>query len=192
MSNTTSEIILGSGELYMKEMQTGDTIPTDVLLETTANNVGHVSGGASVEYKPTDYEVENDKREVLKRAIIKEEVTFKSGVLTFDLAHLKNLSTGTLTEDVLTGEKTLKIGGGTAIRRVLVRFVHTKDDNTKLRTTIIGTPSEGFTLTFAKDKETIIDAVFKALSQSDGTLVEFRDEATPEETEIEDPPNIGE
>jgi hypothetical protein len=168
------EVILGSGELYMMDYPSDGTIPEDGVIEVTANNVGHISGGASIEYKPTTYDVENDKREVLKRVVTKEEVTFKSGVLTFSNYNLQKLSTGTVTED--TTEITLKIGGGNALRRNLVRFVHTKDDGKKLRVTLVGSPTDGFTLTFAKDKETIVDAVIKALSQTDGTLVEIRDQ----------------
>ena len=39
---------------------------------------------------------------------------------------------------------------------------------------IVGQNQAGFTLAFAKDKETVIDAEFKALAQDDeGTLIQY-------------------
>lgn len=167
-----SQVILGSGDLYL--VAYSGTIPDDTSIEITNNNVGDISGGASLDYKPTVYEVENDKRQVLKRFITKEEVTFKSGVLNFDVANLQKLCNGTVT--VGATEKSIKIGGATSLSSYLLHFVHTKDDGKKLRVQIVVTASDGFTLTFAKDKETIVDAVFKALSQTDGTLIIIRDQ----------------
>jgi len=167
------EVILGSGKLYILEYE--DTIPTDELLEVTANNVGRIKGGASLEYKPTEYEVVDDNGEVVKRFITKEEVTFKSGILTWNLANLAKLSPGTLT--TATGLKTLKIGSSNkSLTNHVLRFVHTKDDGNELRITMIATAGNGFVLTFAGDKETVIDAMFKAINQADGTLVEIKEE----------------
>ena len=171
------EIILGSGDLYLVEYTSG-ALPADATIETEANSVGSISGGASLEYKPSMYEVEDDKNIVHKRIVTKEEVTFKSGVLTFDLSMLGKLSTGTVTDDAVGGKKTIKIGGKRTLTSYALQFVHTKDDGNKLRVRMIATSADGFTLTFAKDKETIVDAVFKALSQTDGTLVEIVDQYT--------------
>jgi len=167
------EVILGSGKLYLLEY-TG-TIPTDELLEVVGNSVGRIKGGAALEYKPTEYEVVDDNGEVVKRFITKEEVTFKSGVLTWNLDNLAKLSTGTLT--TATGLKTLKIGSASkSLTSHVLRFVHTKDDGKELRITMIATAGNGFVLSFAGDKETVIDAMFKAINQADGTLVEIKEE----------------
>jgi len=166
------EVILGAGKLYL--MDYVDEIPTDILLEVDANSMGRSKGGASLEYKPTEYEVVDDNAEVVKRFISKEEVSFKSGILTWDLKNLEKLSPGVLTTDELA--KTLKIGGAKALKNYALRFVHTKDDDKKLRITMVATAGNGFTLTFAGDKETVIDATFKAISQTDGTLVEIKEE----------------
>jgi hypothetical protein len=173
----SDEVILGSGKVYMVEY-TWNAIPEDVTLEVEANSLGRIKGGASLEYKPTEYEVTDDNGEVVKRFITKEEVTFKSGILTWSLENLHKLSPATLTDDTTKHEKKLKIGGSKALKNYALRFVHTKDDGKKLRITMIATAGNGFTLTFSGDKETVIDAQFKAISQDDGTLVEIRDQYT--------------
>lgn len=169
------EIILGSGDLYLVEYD-GSAIPDDTTIEAAANKVGDISGGASLEYKPTMYEVEDDNNKIHKRMITKEEVTFKSGILTFDLANIAKLAHSEVTDDAVNFKKTVKIGGKKALTNYVLQFVHTKDDETKLRIRMVATAGDGFTLTFAKDKETVTDATFKALSQTDGTLVEIVDE----------------
>lgn len=171
------EIILGSGDVYLMAY-TGEEIPEDTTIEVEDNIVGNVQGGATLEYKPTDYSVVNDKNEVLKRFITEEEVTFKSGVLTWGVNTLQKLCAGAeLTEDNERHIATLKIGGRgrTGLAKQLVRFVHTFDTGLKLRVTLVATASAGFTLAFAKDKETVVDAEFKAVPHDgDGTLVEIK------------------
>lgn len=173
-----NEVILGSGKLYLVDY-IGAAIPDDATLEVEANSVGKIKGGASLEYKPTEYEVTDDEGEVVKRVITKEEATFKSGILTWNLENLHKLSPSTYADDAAKSEKKLTIGGKRTLDNYALRFVHTKDDGNKLRVTMIVTASNGFTLTFQGDKETVIDALFKALSQDTGTLIEIRDQYTP-------------
>ena len=46
-----------------------------------------------------------------------------------------------------------------------------------MRVTIVGKNEAGFSLAFAKDKETVIDAVFKAMPHdTDGTLIIYEEE----------------
>jgi hypothetical protein len=169
------EIILGSGDLYLEEYD-GEAIPEDSAIEVEANKVGDISGGASLEYKPTLYEVEDDNNKVHKRMITKEEVTFKSGILTFLLENLAKLAHSEVEDDAVNFKKTIKIGGKKTLTNYVLQFVHTKDDGLKLRIRMVATAGDGFTLSFTKDKETVTDATFKALSQTDGTLVEIIDE----------------
>lgn len=173
MAIDKDEVILGSGKLYLVEYTT--SIPDDATFETDTNTVGRISGGASLEYKPTEYSVEDDEGEVVKRFITKEEVTMKSGILSFALENMAKLCPGILTDDATKHEKILKIGGAKALTSYALRFVHAKDDNTKLRVTMVATAGNGFSLKFDKAKEMVVDAEFKALSQTDGTLVEIRD-----------------
>ena len=168
-------IILGSGSLYFMANTTG-TVPEDTAIEIADNLVGEISGGASLEYKPSVSEIMGDSGKIIRRFITKEEVTFKSGVLTWDLKNLERLTaSGEITTVVETGVKTLKVGGNSTFTDYLIHFVHTFADGAKLKVTLIGNAVDGFTFQFQKDKETIIDSAFKALSQSDGTLVIIRE-----------------
>lgn len=168
-----ADYILGSGDLYLV---VADEIPQDEAFETATNKIGHISGGATLTYGNEIYEVVDDYNKVLGRMIISEEVSFKSGILTWDLAVLNKVVASSTYTAGGTGEPdTIKIGGQSSngMKKVCVRFVHTTADNKKLKVTLIGNNEAGFELNFMKDKETIIDAEFKALSQEDGTLVEI-------------------
>lgn len=158
----TEQIILGSGDLYVTDF-TG-TIPENSVIEVDENLIGRIKGGASLEYKPTEYEVADDAYKVIKRYVISEETTFKSGVLTWNLEVLNKLiAAGTYSNDQ-AGKRTLKFGGNGArvMKEFLVHFVHTEPDGNKFTITLVGTASNGFSLAFAPDKETVIDAEFKA------------------------------
>jgi methionine-rich copper-binding protein CopC len=174
MAVDKNDIILGSGKLYI--VLYNNTMPTDAQVEIDDNNVGRIKGGAKLTYKPTQYEVTDDDNYVVRRIITKEEVTFTSGILTWNLDNLNKLSPATMSTDAVKNEKVLKIGGKTDMDNYLVRFVHTKKSGKKLRVTLLGNAGSGFTFQFNPDKETTYDADFSALSQDDGTLVEFRDE----------------
>lgn len=169
----TEQIILGSGDLYVMDYS-GGTIPTDTVIETDDNLIGRIKGGASLEYKPTEYEVADDSFKVQKRFVISEETTFKSGVLTWNLEVLSKLiAAGTYTDDE-AGKRTLKFGGNGArlMKEFVIHFVHTEPDGNKFSITLVGTASNGFSLAFAPDKETVIDAEFKAKAHdANGTQV---------------------
>ncbi|MDT8717822.1 hypothetical protein IAI10_14230 [Clostridium sp. 19966] len=174
MSKDLNEVILGSGKLYVA-LFNGGAMPADTAIETDDNNVGKIKGGATLTYKPTIYDVVDDDEFVVKRIVTKEEVTFKSGILTWDITNLDKLSTASFVDDTTNHERIIKVGGKSKLDSYVIRFVHTKDDGTKLRMTIVGNSSNGFAMKFDPAKETVIDAEFKALSQDDGTLVEIRD-----------------
>lgn len=169
-----NNIILGSGQLYVAPYEADTGIPADETIETDANTMGRIQGGASLEYKPTVYEVVDDTHYVVKRFITSEEVSFKSGVLTWDMTNLERLAGACeMATDEESGVTTLKIGGRgqNGLTPYIVRFVHQSSDK-KLRVTLVGTAANGFTLAFNPDKETVIDAEFKAVSSDDnGTLV---------------------
>lgn len=169
-------IILGSGHLYMAANTAGAELPADATIETDANTLGWIKGGAELTYTPTEYEVTNDFGHAIRRFITKEEVGFKSGILTWALENVARLCPGVLTTDSAKHEKVLKIGGASALDSSVLRFVHVKPDGKKLRITMIATAANGFTLAFKPDSETTVDAQFKALADADGTLVEIREE----------------
>ena len=173
----TSTVTLGSGDLYIMDFE--GSIPQDTEIEVLTNKIGSIKGGAELEYAPESYTVTGDNGMTYKAFITKEEVTFKSGILTWNLDVLDKLTMG---GELTTEEekKVLKIGknGPSAIKQVLIRFVHSIDSKNKVRMTMIGSPTSGFTLAFNPEEETVIDAEFSALSQEDGTLVKFEMPAT--------------
>lgn len=174
------EIILGAGEVYM-EVFDGTEIPEDAEIEKEENNVGHCSGGFTVDYKPEKYEVKNQYDKVVKSFVTKEEITAKTGILTWSLKRLTMLSTGEYTED--KEKKTRKLvftGKGKSLKTILFRFVHTKENGKKLRFTMIGQGGSGFAMEFT-NKELTVDAEISAISKVEGFLASFEEELTDEE-----------
>lgn len=172
-------ITLGSGKLYAVEY-TG-SIPVDATIETAANLLGLISGGASLEYKPEFYNAKDDLGIVSKEIITAEDVLLKSGIMTWNADTLNKLtSTGRVTENTTTGKRQIKIGGinNSNGKNYILRFVHTDAVDGNVRLTIVGKNQSGFTLGFAKDKETVIDAEFKANPKLDteGTLVIYEED----------------
>lgn len=174
------EILLGAGELYLS-IFTGTEIPEDSVLETETSNVGHCSGGFTINYKPTKYDVLNQYERVVKSFITKEEISAKTGLLTWDLKNLEMLSTGEYAEDGAKKTRSLTFTGeGKALRTVLLRFVHTKENGKKIRFTMIGQGGSGFAMEFA-NKEVTVDAEIAAIKKLDGFLAKFEEELTDEE-----------
>lgn len=172
-------IVLGSGDLYCTDFQGTDTgIPTDNVIETEENRLGHIKGGAEIEYSPEFYEAKDDMGKVSKVIITEEEATLKSGIMTWCGTTLEKLcQTARVTE--ANGKRTVKIGGiGNATgKKYLLRFVHKDTEDGNIRVTIVGNNQAGFTIAFAKDSETVIDAEFKAQPMDkEGTLILYEED----------------
>ncbi len=175
----SDEIVLGAGEVYMYEF-TDDKIPEHDKIETEDHNVGHCSGGFSIDYKPEKYDVKNQYGNTVKSFITKEEITAKTGILTWSLEKLALLSTAKFVTDKTKKTRTLKFGGGGALKTILLRFVHTKDNGMKIRFTMIGQGGNGFALEFS-DKELTVDSQITAIEYIKNFLAEFEEELTEEE-----------
>lgn len=177
----TEEIIIGAGDVYIMEFKS-DAVPNHETIEVEANKVANCSGGFSVEYKPEAYEVKNQYGKTVKKFIKSEEITAKTGLLTWDLKKLDLLSVAKITEAPASAEspatRKLTLGGGGNLKTVLLRFVHTKDDGLKLRFTIIGQGGNGFSLEFGEE-ETTVDAEITAVEKVKGFLAEFEEETAP-------------
>lgn len=173
MANTlTKDIVLGSGKLYIAKFTEGSNFDLSTVA-VAANQVGLIQGGASLEYKPSTYEVKDDLCQVYKRFITSEEATLKSGILTWNLEAL-NYIVGNKDYEATDSKRTLKLGGNGAreMEQFAVVFEHTKTDGKAIRVGLVGTNEAGLSLTFAADKETVVDAEFKAIGHDDaGTLV---------------------
>lgn len=177
MSTAGDKIVLGSGKLYVNEF-TGGVVPDNATLEAEANLLGLIQGGATLEYKPKFYEVTDDLGLVQKTILTDEEVTFKSGVLTWNGKTLQKLcSTARVSES--SGKRIVKIGGlgNQDGKQYIIRFVHEDKVDGDIRITIVGSNQAGFSFKFLKDKETVVDAEFKAAPlDNEGTKIIYEEE----------------
>lgn len=175
MENNVESIVLGSGKLYCVEFD--GTIPENTAIEQENNLLGLIAGGATVEYKPEFYTAEDDLGLVQKTIITKEETSLKSGVITWNGNTLAALSsTARVTENA--GIRTVKIGGrgNDNGKNYVIHFVHEDKVDGDVRVTIVGKNEAGFSLAFAKDKETTVDAEFKAQPHDkDGTQIIYQE-----------------
>ena len=173
--STPKRITLGSGKLYL--IPFADTLPEIAEICVDTNLFGYIKGGATLEYAPTFYEAKDDLGYVIKTIITEETATLKSGVLTFNGNTLQKLcDTGRVTEDTTKKRRILKIGGiGNAQgNKYIICFHHEDPIDGDIWVLIVGQNQAGFSLAFAKDSETVIDAEFKCLSQDDeGTLIQY-------------------
>lgn len=175
-----NEVILGAGEVYMLEADNLTEIPADDVIETEENNVGHCSGGFSLDYKPEVYDVKNQYNKTVKRFIISEACTAKTGLLTWNLARLALLSTAKFTEEVKDGKviRKLVIGGSNnSLKTVLFRFVHKKADGNNIRFTMFGQGGNGFALEFTT-KELSVDAQLEAIEHIKNYLFDLTEEVS--------------
>jgi hypothetical protein len=172
-------ILLGSGDLYLGVVPNPATA-TEEEIEAALVNVGAISGGAELVYKPSFKPIESANRGEIMSFLTKEEVTFKSGILTWNLENLSKLSAAYYSEDTTSGTRRIGIGGVKNVPVNYLRFVHTKPDDKKLTVNIFRAQAQsGFKLNFDNEKETVIDAEFKALAvtgKTDGNLVEIIEE----------------
>lgn len=172
------KIVLGSGKVYIDEF-TGE-IPEDALIEVEEKLLGLIQSGASLSYKPSFYEAKDDLGLVSKKIITDEEAVLKSGVMTWNGKTLEKLcSTARVTEDTVKKTRTVKIGGAGNFdgKKYVIRFVHKDAVDGDIRVTVVGSNVAGFEMAFAKNKETVINAEFKAQPQDDeGTLILYKEE----------------
>lgn len=187
-------IVLGSGYLYISEFDSKTkAIPTNEEIEKDENLLGLIQGGAEVTYKPSYYEAKDDMGKVSKVILTEEEATLKSGIMTWCGKTLEKLcETARVIEDKVKKIRTVKIGGvGNATgKKYVIHFVHKDETDGDIRVTIVGNNQAGFSFAFAKDKETVIDAEFKAAPQDkEGTLILYEEdmaETTDSSTEASD------
>lgn len=173
-------IMLGMGELYLGQVTNPKTATEDAII-AALKNIGVIDSGASLEYSPDIQEIKGGNRlGVLARWITNEDVTFKTGIMTFVLENLAAIAPGSLTVDGTTGKKTFKVGGKTNLPVNYLRFVHHKKDGGDLIYNIYNAQvTKGFSMNFDPDKATVIDVEFHSLAgtsaedQADGSIMEI-------------------
>ena len=169
-------ITLGSGNLLCKEYT--DIMPGYTDFDDEADLLGRIQGGATLEYKGEWYEAKDDTGKVVKTIITDEEATLKSGIITWNgKTFTKLCSTARVTESA--GIRTVKIGGvgNHDGKSYAICFHHIDKVDGDIWLVVRAVNQGGFSLAFAKDKETVIDAEFKCLPQdSEGTLIQYVEE----------------
>lgn len=175
----SKRITLGSGKLYIMDYD-GAEVPEKETICVDDNILGYIKGGATLEYTPEFYEAKDDLGHVTKVIITSEEAILKSGIMTFNGHTLNRLvDTGRVSEDSEKHLRTLKIGGVENAQRksYVLCFHHADPIDGDIWVIIVGQNQAGFSLAFAKDKESVIDAEFKALVQDgEGTLIKYIEE----------------
>lgn len=189
MKKDKEKIVLGSGDVYTTEYdQDTKEIPANEVIETDENKLGEVQGGAELEYTSEYYTAKSDNGKATKTIMTNEDAKLKSGIMTWSGKTLTRLcSTAREVIDSSKGVRTVRIGGidNQDGKKYVIRFVHKDKNDGDIRLTIVGRNQSGFKLTFAKDKETVIDAEFIAEALEDGTLIVYEEEipVTPSENE---------
>ena len=108
-----------------------------------------------------------------------EEVKLKTGIMTLNGNNIAKLAATARVDETKAGKRTLKIGGAGNDngKKYLIRFVHEDKEDGDIRLTIVGRNESGFSLAFAKDAETVVDAEFTAFpSDSEGTLIIYTED----------------
>lgn len=171
-------ITLGSGDVFYDVFDEAAGMPTIDQICIPEKRLGRISGGATLEYEGTWYTAKDDTGKVEKTLITEEEVTFTTGIITWNGKTLDVLcATGRVTED--GNKRIVKIGGvGNANRKsYVIAFHHTDKIDGDIWILIRGTNQGSISLAFAKDSETTIDAEFTAMAQDeDGTLITYIEE----------------
>ena len=168
-------ITLGSGKIYLKAFS--DALPTIDDLCKEENLLGHIKGGAALEYTEETYEEKDDLGLVSKIITTSEEAILKCGLLTWNGDTLKKLIDRCKTTEA-EGKRTTKIGGAGNSQGgyYAICFHHEDKTDGNLWILIKGRNTAGATLTFAVDEGTLVEPEFKAMPQTDGTLVELIEE----------------
>lgn len=188
----TERIILGSGNVHMKLFD-GNLPPVDEIC-TDENQISYIQGGATIEYKPSYYTAKDDTRKIQKTVITDEEATMKSGLMTFcgnTLEKICDTARVSYAEKTSTKKKRriVKVGGGNnqGRKKYVICFHHEDPVDGDIWVMIVGNNQAGFSLAFANDKETVVDAEFTALPMDkEGTLIHYEEEVLEDTQSLSD------
>ena len=171
-------ITLGSGKIYL--MDFAETMPSVEDICKPENELGHIKGGAALEYTEEPYEEKDDLGRVSKIITTNEEALLKCGLLTWNGETLQKLITRCKSEDQ-EGKRVTKIGGAGNAQGgyYAICFEYEDKNDGNLWVLIKGRNTAGATLTFATDAGTVVEPEFKAMPHDDdGTLIELIEEIT--------------
>lgn len=170
------KITLGSGEIYLAEFS--GTMPEVDTICVAENLLGHIKGGAALEYTMETYEEKDDLGKVSKIITTSEEALLKCGLLTWNGETLTKLVDRGTTA-IADGKRITKIGGAgnNNGKEYVICFFHEDKVDGNVWVLIKGKNTAGFTLTFATEEGTVVEPEFKALPHDeDGTLIQLIEE----------------
>ena len=175
MANELTKYTLGSGHVHF-EVFTG-ALPDNWndFFSSVENLMGRIKGGCAFEYTTEKFSDSDDLGYVKIDEVTQENVTLTTGIMTWNGENLEKLCSTARVTNNSDGTVTVKIGGlaNQNDTRYVIGFEHKNKD---LRLVIVGHNTEGFTLNFAQDAVTVIDAKFTAEAMDDeGTLILLMD-----------------
>lgn len=179
----TEQVIMGAGKWYLKPYTAGEDLNL-AAVAVEENLLGYTQGGATIEYTPTTYTIEDDIGMVKRTFMTTATANMKTGLLTFDISSLAALlSVGQLTQDTEGSKNILKLGGGRAeLKRFMVVFEYEKDKEKGLyvRVGMIASNTAAMSFAFTKDKETVPDISFEGgTNGKDDTILVFEEDIEP-------------
>lgn len=169
-------ITLGSGEIYVVPF--AEAMPTVDDICKPENLLGHIKGGAALEYTQETYEEKDDLGKVSKIITTSEEALLKCGLLTWNGETLQKLLDRCQVETA-DGKRVTKIGGAGNAQGgyYAICFFHKDKTDGNVWVLIKGLNTAGMTLTFATDSGTVVEPEFRAMPHDEaGTLVELIEE----------------
>lgn len=180
-ANGNNEIILGGGSVYIMPIASMIALPSDEEIELPTYNVGWCEAGFKVNYKPKTTEVYNQFEQLVKTFVTREELSVKTGILTWNLKNLTFLSNATMIPATQSNLNNIVVFTGSGeLETVLLRFVYTKENGKKIRFTMVGQGGSGFSMDFG-DKATSVNAEIKGIQYFNNFLGEFREELSQDE-----------
>lgn len=159
-TDETKKIPIGSAIVYIVE-DTGSEMPIKTDFEKDENLLGYIKSGASLDDKITTYTAKDDLGKVSKTIMTDEEVTAKMGLITWNGKTLEKVTPATTSTET-SGVRTTK-GGGIANysgKKYWLRFVNEDAIDGDNRITVLGYPSQGFSLTLDPSKENMLNPEF--------------------------------
>lgn len=177
---TNKNIILGSGEIFLKEYNSNQPLPGVADICVDQYRLGYIKGGATLSYTETTYEEKDDLGYVRKIITTEEEAKFKLGLITWNGETLtKLLDRGSVTE--ADGVRTTRLGGaGNAQdKNYVLCFHHTDQKDGDIWVLLVGRNTAGLSLAWSTGAGTQVEPEFTAMPHdSDGTLIEYIEQVT--------------
>lgn len=183
VKRSKENITLGSCHVYLEAFT--DTVPSSITgviaLCTSEKLLGHIKGGASLEYTQNTVEEKDDFGTVRKVITTDEEAKVKLGLITWNGETLQNLiDRCSVTEETVTVQGTqrkyrvAKIGGvGNAQGGYYILVLRHEDKiDGNVYIMLVGRNTAGASLKFANDAGTLVEPEFTAIpSDEAGTLI---------------------